>query len=266
MKKKKNNFCGIRNFEKEEKKIVSMTKSSIKIAYPTYWLGLNIVKDVIGLLAEDTLKKHDNNTGKNSKVFLILINRSVQHTESIRILIERGFYGDSFSLTRNIMSDIAMMQYLHFHQELLDLYINEKQDDYQRDKDFKKAFNETIIEKELVGKGIPSFGSSFKLLSKVSHSSAFGSQLYGSNGKNNNQYHLNYGPKFQPEKALILFNIAISSYYDLVNIVLWHRHHAKEEIETKDWNKVKINLEKLGEEIEVHTKCMSDYIKIFFKK
>ena len=56
MKKKKNNFCGIRNFEKEEKKIVSMTKSSIKIAYPTYWLGLNIVKDVIALLVEDTLK------------------------------------------------------------------------------------------------------------------------------------------------------------------------------------------------------------------
>ncbi len=102
------------------------------------------------------------------------------------------------------------------------------------------------------------------MLSKASHASAFGSQLYGSRGEKDGQYHLNYGPKFQPEKALILMDLVASSHYDLVNNILWHRYHAKEEIETDAWNKVKDNLRKLKSKVEVLTHAARETIKVLW--
>jgi len=262
----KNEPCGARNFEEKEEKIIALTKTAVEKAYPIYWTGLNIVKDVINLLIKDTPAPSGSKIEKYNLAFLILINRSVQHIESVRVLAERGLYGDSFVLTRSLMSDIAMMQYLHYHPELLDLFLNEKQDDYQNNKDFKKAFNETAIEKDLVGKGLPSLTSSFQVLSKASHASSFGSQLYGSKGEKNSQYHLNYGPKFQPEKALIFLDIAVGSYYDLVNIILWHRYHAKEEIGNEDWEKVKVDLEKLEKDVKKFANITVSLVNIYYPK
>jgi hypothetical protein len=243
-------LCGKRNFEEEEEKIMTLTKSTLERAYPIYWTGVELVKDVINLLIEDTDKGQDES--KNySKAVLLLFNRSIQHIESIRLLTERGLYGDSFVLIRSLMSDSAMMQYLHFHPELVDLFLKENQDDYQENKDFKNAFNEGTLEKELVGKGITSFGSSFKILSKASHASAFGSQLYGSRGKIKGQYHFNYGPKFQAEKALLIIDMIAGSYYDLVSNVLWHRYHSKEDLDSNSWKKVQADLDKLKFDIDV---------------
>lgn len=264
--KNKNEPCGARNFEEKEEKIIALTKTAVERAYPIYWAGLSIVKDVINLLIKDASDCPDDKIGKYSLSFLLLINRSVQHIESIRILTERGFYGDSFVLMRSLMSDISMMQYLHYHPELLNLFLNEKQEDYQNNKDFKRAFNETAIEKELVSKGLPPFSSFFQILSKASHASSFGSQLYGSMGEKSSKYHLNYGPKFQSEKALMLLDIVAGSYYELVNLVLWHRYHAKEEIDTEDWEKVKIDIEKLKKDVEIHAKVTLEIINLFFPK
>ncbi|OGZ21966.1 MAG: hypothetical protein A3G47_02085 [Candidatus Zambryskibacteria bacterium RIFCSPLOWO2_12_FULL_39_45] len=254
MTQKENEPCGSRNFEEKGENIVSLTKNAIEKVYPIYWFGLNLVKDVINLLIEDFTNSPDGNRKKYNQVFLILFNRSVQHIESTRILTERGLYGNSLVITRSLMSDLAMMQYLHFHPELLDLFLNEKQEDYQINKEFKKAFNETKIENELVERGVKPFGSTFQLLSKASHSSSFGSQLYGSRGKNKEQYHLNYGPKFQPEKAIMIMSLTVDSFYDLVNNVLWHRHHADENMDGEDWGKVKNDLRKLKKDVEIFGK------------
>lgn len=196
----------------------------------------------------------------------MLINRALQHIESIRVLTERGLYGDSFVLVRSLMSDVSMIQYLHFHPELLDLFLTEKQDDYQNNKNFKKAFNETTIEKELVDKGLPPFSLSFQALSKASHASSFGSQLYGSKGEKSSQYYLNYGPKFQPEKALILLDIAAGSFYDLITLVLWHRFHTKEKIDNEGWEKVKVDLEKLKKDVKILANVTLDLVNIYYPK
>ena len=143
---------------------------------------------------------------------------------------------------------------LHFRLEL----------PYQTNKEFKKAFSESAVEDDLVGRGVHPFGSAFRMLSKASHASAFGSQLYGSRGEKDGQYHLNYGPKFQPEKALMLIDLVTSSNYDLVTNVLWHRYHAKEEIETDAWNKVKDDLRKLKDKVEILTNAAKETIKVLW--
>ncbi|MFH1402311.1 MAG: DUF5677 domain-containing protein [Patescibacteria group bacterium] len=258
-----NEPCGIRNFEEKEKKIVSLTKNALELAYPVYWHGLNLIKDVVNLLIGDVLDVTC--ASKNySQAFLTLINRSIQHIESIRILVESGLYGDCFVLNRSLMSDISMIQYLHYHPELLELFLKEGQDDYQKNKDFKKAFNETAIENELVKNGLTPFGSAFQMLSKASHASSFGAQLYGSKGNKKGVYYMNYGPKFQPEKAILLIDLAIGSYYDFINIVLWHRYHAKEEINTDNWEKIKIDLRKLKKEVEIFSEATIKTVSIMF--
>ncbi len=259
--KQSSEHCGSRNFEEMEEKIVDLTKNAVQVAYPIYWSGLNLIKDVINLLIDDADNCPDGDRKKYSLAYLLLLNRSIQHIESIRLLTERGLYGNGFVLMRSLMSDLSMMQYLHFHPELLDLFLDEKQEDYQDNREFKRAFNESAMENDLVGRGVVPFGSSFQMLSKASHASSFGSQLYGSRGEKDGQYHLNYGPKFQPEKALMLIDIVTSSHYDLINNVLWHRHHSGEDIDTDDWNKVKSDLRGLRKSVETLTEAAKNTVK-----
>lgn len=261
---KNNENCGSRKFEEEERKILGLTKNAIQKVYPIYWFGLNLIKDVINLLIDDindTTNCIDDNKKKCSTAYLLLINRSIQHIESVRLLTERGIYGDSFVLIRSLMSDLSMMQYLHFHPELLDFFLNEKREDYQTNKKFKKSFSESVIENDLVNRGVKPFGSTFQVLSKASHSSSFGSQLYGSRGGKEGQYHLNYGPRFQPEKALMLIDLITSGYYDLVANVLWHRYNFGEDVSTDGWKRVKNNLQILKNKIEIISKATKETIK-----
>jgi len=260
----KNEPCGSRNFEEKEAKIVDLTKNALGIAYTAYWSGLNLLKDTVNLLIDDVTNCPDGNRKKYSTAYLLLINRSIQHIESIRLLTERGFYGDSFVLLRSLMSDLSMMQYLHFHPELLDLFLNEKQEDYQTNKEFKRAFSESMVENDLIDRGVKPFGTSFQMLSKASHASSFGSQLYGSRGEGEGQYHLNYGPKFQPEKALMLMDLVASSHYDLINNVLWHRYHSGEDISTEGWNKVKKDLRNLSRRVKTLTEAAKETIKVLW--
>jgi len=263
-KQNKSEPCGSRNFEDKEIKIIGLTKSALGLAYDAYWSGLNLLKDVINLLVNDVSNCQDGHRKKYSTAYLLLINRSIQHVESIRLLTERGLYGDSFVLIRSLMSDLSMMQYLHFHPELLDLFLSEKQEDYQANKKFKKAFSESAVENDLVGRGVKPFGTAFQVLSKASHASSFGSQLYGSRGEGEGQYHLNYGPKFQPEKALMLMDLVASSHYDLVNNVLWHRYHSGEDIDMDDWNKVKKDLRDLRRRVKTLTEAAKETIKVLW--
>lgn len=262
--KQKDELCGSRNFEEKEEKIVELTQNAVRLVYPIYWEGLNLLKDVINLLIEDTTKSEDGGAKKYSMAYLLLINRSIQHIESIRLLTERGLYGDNFVLMRSLMSDLSMMQYLHFHPELLDLFLNEKQEDYQTNKEFKKAFSESAVENDLVARGITPFSTAFQTLSKASHASSFGSQLYGSRGEQDGQYHLNYGPKFQPEKALMLMDLITSSHYDLINNVLWHRHHAKEVLDTEEWDRIKTDLRGLKKRVDTLSEAARKTIKVMW--
>lgn len=253
--------CGSRNLGEKEERIAKLTKNAVKPAYPIYWKGLNLLKDVINLLIKDATENKKERSRKYSIAYLLLINRSIQHIESMRLLTERGLYGDSFVLMRCLESDLSMMQYLHFHPELLDLFLNEKQEDYQTNKEFKRMFSEGAVERDLSKRGVTPFGTSFQILSKASHASSFGSQFFGSRGAKDGQYYLNYGPKFQPEKALMIIDLIAVSNYDLINSVLWHRYHAGEDLNTAKWNRVKAGQRGLKGQVNILSEVMKKTIQ-----
>ena len=256
--------CGSRNFQETEDEIVAVTTKSLGRAYPVYWEGLELLKDVINLLIDDASNSTNEVCKKYSLAYLMLINRAIQHIESIRLLTERGLYGNSFVLIRSLMSDLSMMQYLHYHPEFLDLFLNEGQDEYQANKEFRKNFSESAIEADLVSRGVPPFNTAFQVLSKASHASSFGSQLFGSKGEKKGQYHFNYGPKFEAEKALLLIDLVASGHYDLVTNILFHRHHAKEELSTENWENVKKRINVLKDKILTLTDAVKATITTMF--
>jgi hypothetical protein len=241
------NKAGSLDFEKDEEKIISLSRNAYSIGYPIYWEGLRILKHAIALLIDEATVLGDSLEAKQRLAILMLVNRSIQHLESMRLITERGLYGDAFVLTRSLMSDLSMMQYLRHNPQLVELFLNEKQDDYQENKIFSKAFNETTIEKFLVKLGLKPFTSSFRVLSKTSHASSFGSQLFGSKGKDNN-YHFTYGPKFQVDKGLLLTDLIVSGPYDLLSNILDYRTQTEP---TKEWLEVHSDAIKLQSRVEI---------------
>ncbi len=247
--------CGSRDFEKTEKEIIERTQDIFELAYRIYWSGLDTLKDAINLLIKESLAAP---TELHIKILLLLTNRAIQHVEGVRLLTERGLYGDAFALMRNVMSDLSMMQYLHHHSELRELFWNEKQDDYQKNPAFNKAFNESSIEKDLVGRGATPFMQAFRILSKAHHASAFGSQLYGSEGEKDGQYHFTYGPRLQEKKALMLMDLISSLHYDVLSNILGYQEEKGNGCISEDWK----NIENAAIKLEIQVKSYSDASKI----
>lgn len=259
-----NEPCGTRNFEAKEAKILSLTQSTYKIVYPIYWVGLNLTKDVINLLVQE-IEESNGREKKYNTAYLMLLNRAIQHLESVRVLTERGLYGDSFALIRSLMSDLVMMQYLHFHPELIDTFLNEGQDDYQNNKYFREAFSEATMRSDLIKRGVKKFGTSFQILSKISHASSFGSQFYGFN-KGGSKYHLNYGPAFQPKMALMLMDLVATGHYDLITNILWHKYQGDEDLNSNAWMKIDSRFELFSEQVVIFNRVTEQTIKHFKSK
>jgi len=211
---------GSDNFEKTEEEVIKKTKETFKMFYPIYWSGLKTLKTAVKLLIEE------NTVSENRYVtaLLLLINRSIQHLESMRLLTERGLYGDAFVLSRSLMSNVAMAQYLKYKPELVEDFLKESRDDYQDKKSgFSTKFSEAAIHKVLTDNGVQPFSNSFQVLSKTAHASAFGAQLYGSRGSKDQQYHFKYGPGYETEKALAIISIISAGHYDLLDNILVYR-------------------------------------------
>lgn len=220
------------NFEEIEGEIVEKTKDIFELFYPVYWSGLEALKKAIRLLLEENLISEN----RYVTALLVLVSSSIQHLESMRVLTERGLYGDAFVLSRSLMSNVAMIQYLKYKPELIEDFLKESKEDYQdRKSGFSANFSESAIHKVLTDAGVPPFRNSFEVLSKTAHASAFGSQLYGSRGSKGGQYHLKYGPGYETEKALALFAIIGAGHFDMLDNILMYRTQQEP---TKDWKEV----------------------------
>lgn len=255
-----------KEFNKKEEKTKELTNHGCAQAYPVYWLGVEVVLKVVDLLQKEISMNENNKTEvvKYNKAYLVLLSRSIQHAESMRILVENGLYGDCFPLSRNLLSNFNMMQYLHYHPEFLDLFLSERQDDYQKNKEFRAVFREDVIERDLMSRGVQPMGGVFHMLSKTSHASYFGAQLYWTKDHKSGLHNLKYGPAFEPEKALLLSNLFSATHYDHINLILWHRHHAKEEIETEGWFEVREKLKDLKLSAEKFSKAALAAVNILW--
>ncbi len=228
---------GRRDFETLELEIKESTKMTLSLLYPIYWEGLGVLKDAVALLINEVKETPGTEEAKFKTIQLMLVNRSIQHLETIRILMERGLYGDAFVIVRSIMSDLSMLIYLFSHPELRDLFLKETEDDYQKNPAFKDAFSEGTIERDIVAHGGKPAKKAFRILSKSSHASAFGSQLYGYRGKGN-KYHFNYGPKLEIHKALMLAMTLSTGHYDFVVQLLAYQEELGNGELPEDWKNI----------------------------
>jgi hypothetical protein len=236
----------IDNFREEAHKTKNKTEKEFKETKVIYWHSLELTLQVVELLiTENDNPKIANGVKKYDQCCLLILNRCIQHLESIRTLIHHGLYGDSFVLMRSVLSDLNMMQYLHFRPDLLDLFLHETIDDYQKNKDFKNVFTEKVIEDELIRQGLPSLKDGFQFLSKASHTSSFGAQLYCTKDHNSHFHYPKFEPVFEFEKALLLSDVISTVHLDLVDIILNHRHLNSLTLDSQEWKTLIMSRENL---------------------
>lgn len=235
-------------FDKDYQNCVKITRKTFHVFYTIYCHFLKLTLQIKDELAQETKTKID---GKFNKAFLLLLNRSIQHAESIMLLTERGLYGDAFALYRNIISDSDMICYLHFRPELIDKFLAEKQDTYQINNDFKNFFSDRVLQIELKKRGLKSTANIFHLFSKASHASAFGAQLYSRrSSKDKDKFNLKYGPGLERERALIVLFITMLVHKDFASIILWHRKENHLDIRSSFWINILEKIEKMDKDIQ----------------
>lgn len=220
-------------FDKDYRRISKKTRNRLNKLYKLH------TKSLVEILRvkDELIKEVEEGKDKDfNTATLLLLSRSVQHIESIYILVERGLYGDAFPLIRCLLSDMNMFYYLHFKPQLLKDFLDEKQESYQIDKKFKQLFKEAAIDFELEKQGIKSITPAFQTLSKAAHASAWGTQLFGTqNLSEKNKYCPRFGPQMEFQKTLGLLNSVLSAHWDYLNMILWHRYHNGLDIESDFW-------------------------------
>lgn len=234
------------SFHEKEQESMKRTHKIFKDFTPLYERSLSVLMRIVDILVVEVEEREDL---AYNKAALILLNRSIQHAESIRVLNAYGLYGNAISIVRSVMGDMNMLQYLHFHPELVEKFLQEGADEYQTNPEFKKLFNEYAVEKDLESRGRKSHLDSFYTLSKTIHPSSWGSQLYGRRvGKG--KYSLKYGPGFEGEKSLAILLVLATIYYDFIVLILHHRHHDKRDLSFSEWEDIKSSTRKLRQEVD----------------
>lgn len=236
-------------FDKDYQSNVNITRKTFHPLYHIYSYFLKLSLQIKDGLIEEIKSKVDS---KFNKAFLVLLNRSIQHTESIVLLTERGLYGDAFALYRNIISDSDMICYLHFKPELIDKFLTEGQDTYQKNTgDFKNLFSDRALRIELEKRGIKSTANIFSLFSKASHASAFGAQLYSRRANDNDDmFYLKYGPSLERERALIILFITMLIHKDFVSLILWHRREKDLDSCSSFWINISKKMDRMDKDIQ----------------
>ncbi len=219
---------------KRKRTSVLLTRHSCKPFYPLYNDSSKLLKTVVDLLVDEIEKEIDTEFNSAS---LILLNRSIQHFESIVTLTEQGLYGDAWILLRSVMSDMNMIYYLHFNPELIEKFLSERGDTYQLDKSFKESFSESKIIDSLHQHDLSISKTSFSKLSKASHASSWGSQLFGQENSSKS-YSMKYGPGYEFKKAVTMLSVILGGSLDYVNIILNHRSENGLDVNSGPWARI----------------------------
>jgi len=214
------------------------TRKTFSPFYKIHSESLQELLRVKDQLIEEVLKGYDKDFNEAT---LFLLSRSIQNLESIFLLTERGLYGSSFGLLRNILSDMNMFFYLHYNPDLIPIFIKESQTSYQEDPNFSSQFNEGAIDRDLKKRGVKSIKQGLQILSKTMHASVWGAQLYGTEGKWSNgrgKFHAKYAPSFETKKSLALLSIILSAHWDYMCMILDRRKSKNLDLKSDFWKSV----------------------------
>lgn len=122
------------------------------------------------------------------EALLILSSKMVSDAQCTRLCVTSGWTGTALGVERMFQSARNMILFLGYYPEYLEMWFQEKHDSYQTDKEFKRTFSEGNISSSLSKVGFSDNTLTFQLLSKGSHASYFGMQVYASKG------HLTFHP------------------------------------------------------------------------
>jgi len=233
-------------FSIKRQRSVLLTSKHLRAFYPVYKKSTEGLLDAIDLLVNEVEKKIDE---RFNRAALILLSRSVQHFESVIILTENGLYGDAISILRSILSDMLMMNYLHLHPELIELFLKENTSDYRKSKKFRESFAESTMIEDLQKYGSVLSKETFSKLSKASHASSWGVQFYSTESNDGKKQNLKYGPGFETKKALMLLSMILSGPWDFLNILLHHRRRDGLNVESDGWREIQEIVDELDNPI-----------------
>ena len=116
------------------------------------------------------------------EALLILASKMISDAQGARLSIENGWTGTAMGVSRMFWSAHNMIMFLAYYPEYLEEWFSEKHDTYQVDREFQKLFAEGNISKKLAEKGFELDKLSFQILSKGSHASYWGAQIYTDEG------------------------------------------------------------------------------------
>jgi len=212
-----------------------LTQKSLKPFYETYFRSVQLLLKIIPLLEKErNILKIDVEYNRAAST---LINKSLQHFESVIVLTEQGLYGDATALMRNVTSDLLMLDYLNLHPELVSKFLEETKTTYQDDSSFKKIFNEVTMIRELQSHGSVLSMETFSIMSKASHSSHWGSQMYAYDLPNGDIAYKN-GPRYEFKKSVAHWAMIVAAPFDFARSVMRHRVHTKLDMISKEWRLV----------------------------
>ena len=210
-----------------------LTKKATKRTFSFYRRGRKLLLYLAQYLID---KRNNSDDQKYEEAALHLINKLFQHGESVKLLVETGLYGDAMTIMRSVISSMNMLYYLHYQPKFIDDFLKETKDSYQENSSFKSKFNESEINKCLVRHDMPSGQEAFNLMSKGTHASAYGGQLFCSVHGNN--AHMKYAPGFEASKLAAFTSILVAFHWDIVTIMLWHRHSNSLSLAEKEWRSI----------------------------
>lgn len=157
--------------------------------------------------------------------YLIISNKFIIDFKSCNILWLSGYYGSASCLLESIRRSITMISALYLKPGLIIEYLNEDNNQYNKDRKFKDKFNEGAL-KKIVNEhfGNQQVEDRYCDLSKAVHGGAAGARtFYGMIVKNKNHKTmsiLTYSPFFETKKADGQVEIMKASILDIIGVFL----------------------------------------------
>ena len=124
------------------------------------------------------IQQKDSHGDRFEEAVLLLGYKILSHFRSIKASLHAGWHGTAHSLLSLLVSDLNMLMYLGFRQDLVDTWFAEGQDTYQSDPKFREKFSERAISKALEDRGIKESYYVFQIFRKTTHGSYWGTQVY----------------------------------------------------------------------------------------
>jgi len=160
--------------------------------------------------------------------YLIIANKFTIDLKSCHSLWLSGYYGSAYCLLESLRRSVTMISALYLKPELIVEYLDEDNDQYNKDREFKNKFSEGNIKrivnehfnyinyKEVEGK--------YCDLNKAVHGGAAGARTFygmiGKNKENKKMALLTYSSFFETEKADGQIEIMKASILDMSGVFL----------------------------------------------